>query len=104
MSISTQRERIQIETAVETISTGGQPVKEWQFRTSLWARVRSLTGREVESFKQITSEVQKAFEMNYRTDIAVKERIVWFGSSWNIHDIQPDERKFEMTIYASRVK
>lgn len=107
MSVGQKRERVEIQRATETADAEGQPVKDpWLKVVTVWARVESLTGREFESVKAISSEISKRFTVNYRRDLTVKMRVVWLfdRSAWNIHDIQPDETKFDMAIYASRVK
>jgi SPP1 family predicted phage head-tail adaptor len=102
MGIGKMRERITIEEAIETADSEGHPVKDWEEFLTTWAQVEGLTGGEYESVKMISSKISKRFTVNHRTDITLKMRIMWSGVGWNIHDIQPDERKFEMKIYASR--
>lgn len=100
-----KREWIVIKSMIETTDSEGNPVKSWATTvTSMWARVKSLTGREFESVKSINSEIAKKFEVPYRTDLTVLMRVEWNGSNWNIHDIQPTEDKFDMALYASRVQ
>ena len=112
--IGMKRERIEIQVPTTEADSEGQPIKDWAKHCETWASVRPLTGREYESMRQINSEISKVFEMNYRREMvqrqqdaevsAVKMRIVWVGDNWNIHDIQPDEEKFNMKIFAARVK
>jgi SPP1 family predicted phage head-tail adaptor len=102
--IGEKRERVQIQEAIETADAEGQPVKNWIKYVDTWAEVMPLTGREYESMKQINSEISKRFVINYRRDVTVKMRIYWQTEQWNIHDIQSTADKFDIRLYASRVK
>ncbi len=102
--IGAKDQRVQIQEAIETANAEGQPVKEWIKYVDTWAEVSSLTGREYESMKQINSEISNKFTINYRRDITVKMRVMWQTQQWNIHDIQPTSDRFDMRLYASRVK
>jgi SPP1 family predicted phage head-tail adaptor len=111
--IGLMRERIEIQRPVETASAEGQPVKTWVKVIGMWARAESLTGREMDVLKQINSEISRKFTVNYRKDLLptddqnnspLKMRVRWNDTSFNIHDIQADENRFDLMIYTSRVK
>lgn len=99
------RERIAFYSFTETVSSEAQPVKSAPVTVAtVWARVSSLNGREFEAMKAISAEAAWKFTVNFRTDITVLMKIFWRNATWNIHDIQPDEDKFYMAIFASKVQ
>src|SRR6185436_18201051 len=72
----------------------GNPVNKYGEKVmSGWARARSVSGREFESKKSISTEISWKFETNYRRDITRLMKIEWNGSMWNIHDIERMEDK-----------
>jgi SPP1 family predicted phage head-tail adaptor len=113
MSVGLMRERIEIQRPVETASAEGQLVKTWVKVIGTWARTESLMGREMDVLKKISSEISRKFTVNYRKDLLptddqdnspLKMRVRWNETSFNIHDIQADENRFDLMIYTSRVK
>ncbi len=104
-----KRERIAIMTGAPTTDAEGNPVNKYGEKvTSVWARVQPSSaagGRgEFQAMKHMASEVSHVFTVNFRLDFNVKMKIDWRGSMWNIHEIQPDESKFDMRLMASRVQ
>lgn len=113
--IGLMRERLTIQNSVETADAEGQPVTVWGTYATVWGRVESLSGLEAEAMQKIYAKVVERFTVRYRADMArwnkatdptldpLKMQVNWANSTWNIHDIQPDETKDFMALIVSRV-
>lgn len=114
--IGAKRERIVIQSSVETADAEGEPIDVWSTFATVWARVEFLSGRELEAMQKINAEASVKFTTNYIKSMAewnkdtdpdmspLEMRIRWRNSTWNIHAIQPTEDKFDMALMCSKVE
>ena len=51
------------------VDEAGQPLDNWQPVGKAWAEIKPLTGRQLESAKQINAEVTTRIRIRYRTDV-----------------------------------
>lgn len=68
---------------------GGEEITLTDVVTGLWAKVRALSGKELERHDQLNSTAMCAFIIRYRGDLKHTDRIVWNGSTYNIRYIPP---------------
>lgn len=68
---------------------GGQDVTLTDVVTDLWAKARSLSGKEFERYDQLNATAMVAFVIRNRDDLQHNDRIVWNGESYNIRYIPP---------------
>lgn len=78
-TIGSKQKRITIQRAVATTDGQGGRSKAWITRCQVWAHERPLNGREALQASTVTATLSSVWEIWYRTDVSVKDRIV-FGS------------------------
>lgn len=104
MSVGNKQKRIRIEQQTATPDGHGGSTLTWSPRCVVWAHERPLTGREALQAAQVTATATSVWEIWYRTDISVKDRIK-FGSRTceieSFHDPK-DDRK-ELYLFTSEV-
>jgi len=80
---------------------GGDVVTPATSVRSVWAKARTLSGREYERYGQINVSKMVVFIIRYRADVTEKMRISWNGATYNIRNIPPvTGRDMYMTIEA----
>lgn len=89
MNIGDLNSKITIETAVlATDSTTGERTTTWQTLAIVWATVTypsaEFSASENNSAGRLTAYTPVNFTIYYRTDITVKQRILWGGSYYAI--------------------
>lgn len=83
---------------------GGQTVT-WSTRCTVWAHERPLTGRESLAAAQVTAVLSSVWEIHYRTDISVKDRIVYGSRTLQIESfIDPTDTRAELHLMCSEVQ
>lgn len=109
--IGAKTERIVIQYPVEAADFEGQPIKNWiDLVSGTWAAFEFLAGRELEAMQKINTEINAKFRTSLRRDVTTKMRIQWKGpasaavESWNIHQVQPADDKFDMYLMVSKVQ
>lgn len=81
--ISIQRE------ALTSDGMGGQVVDLFDIATNIWAKVRPLSGREVEMAGAMNPIAMATFIIRYDGHIEHSDRITWDGKVYNIRYIEP---------------
>jgi SPP1 family predicted phage head-tail adaptor len=102
--IGNLRERLEFQTVTETRTSVGGITRTWAESFTVWGRAVFMAGRELEAAEKINAASHLKFEVRYRTDITTKMRVVWRSSHWNIHSVEPDERKTVTVLRASEVE
>lgn len=92
------RHRIEIENYTTT-REGGQKVKTWTNRDTIWAWIRPMSGREVMASQQAVGEITHKVTIRYHAAIAVTDRIKFGTRYFDINFIANyDERNEFMEI------
>ena len=107
--------RIVIQEPTETVDDyGGQSVT-WGAQSTVWAHIKSATGREVFQSEQLQSRVSHVFTIRYQSDlkdtsVTAKNRISFDGRFFQIRyvrnvsaDMKSEGTKYQM-IYADETK
>jgi SPP1 family predicted phage head-tail adaptor len=85
-------------------SQGGH-TETWSTRARVWARERMLTGREAMQAAQVTAVLSSVWEVWFRTDISVKDRIVVGNRVLQIESVvDPTSRRAELWLGCSEVQ
>jgi SPP1 family predicted phage head-tail adaptor len=104
-TIGSKRTRIQIERAVLTTDAQGGRATTWTPRCVVWAHERPLTGREALQAGQVTAVVSSVWEIWYRTDVSVKDRITVGTRTMAIAAvIDPTDTRKELHLAVSEVQ
>jgi len=85
-----------------------QPIYGWGPKDggeNIWAYVRQLSGREIHSARMVQVEEEVLFEINWRDDVNMTDRVLFRGEEYDIVRIDPFEfNKTDIRIYAKRRK
>jgi SPP1 family predicted phage head-tail adaptor len=96
-----QRIAIQRETLTDD-GYGGQNVSLSTLAT-VWAEIVPLVGREQEYGQQLQASNIVTFNIRYRDDIKLDDRVLWNGEQYNIRALPPPStRKMYRMIEAER--
>ncbi len=103
--IAPKNTRARIEQRVETADGQGGHSVTYALRAVVDARARPLTGREALLAAQVTAVLSSVWEIWYRSDISVKDRIVIGTRTVEIESYyDPDETKRELYLVCSEVQ
>jgi SPP1 family predicted phage head-tail adaptor len=106
MTIGDKSTRIVIKPRTETPDgQGGKIASYTTTRCTVWAYERPLTGRESLIAGQVTAVLSSVFEIWFRSDISVKDRIVVGTRTIQIESFyDPDARGRELYLVCSEVQ
>ncbi len=76
-TIGEKRQRIRIEQQVSTADDQGGATITWALRCVVWAHERPLSGREAMQAAQLTAVLSSVWEIWFRDDISVTDRILY---------------------------
>ena len=94
MNIGKLRHRIEIQ-SYTTVREGGQNVKTWSTRETLWAWVRPMSGREKMNAQQVAAEITHKILIRYYDSLAPTNRIKFGGRYFDINFIADYDEKNE---------
>lgn len=96
-------QRVTIQRATQTTGSMGDVSKTWAALATVWAHVKSGTGREQLSNDRTMATQMVTFRVRYRSDVTEADRIVWKGQTFNIRAIaDQSQRLLYMDITAER--
>lgn len=90
-SVGQLKERVLIQTVIETRDTVGQPVKSWATLIACWARIDPIAGRERYVAAQEVGMVTNRITVRHNTKTAAitpEHRVVWKKRIYNILSIR----------------
>jgi SPP1 family predicted phage head-tail adaptor len=79
----------------------GQEVETWTPVATVWMRVRPFRGGERFLAQQVVGKAVTTFEARYRSDVTVKNRLLYDGKNWDIADVRQIGRKERMELDAT---
>jgi|SRR5690554_4023944 SPP1 family predicted phage head-tail adaptor len=83
-----------------------QPIYGWgpkEGGENIWCYVRHLSGREIHTAVQVQAEETILFEINWRDDVNMTDRVLFRGEEYDIVRIDPFEfNKTDIRIFAKR--
>ena len=105
MSIGNKQKRIRIEAVTLTPDGHGGSVSTWSPRCVVWAHERPLTGRESLAAAQMTATLSSVWEIHYRADISVKDRIKFGARTLEIESVvDPYDTRKDLHLACSEVQ
>ena len=98
------RDRITVQSKVNTDNAAGEPVLTWvDFAPNIAANVTDMTGREFIAGEAITNAVLSTIVIRYRAGITGAMRVVARGVIYNILAvIEPENKRREMHLMCQR--
>lgn len=101
-TIGSKQKLVTIQRRVETANSQGGVVVTWATRCTVWAHERPLTGRESLAAGQVVASLSSVWEVNYRSDISVKDRLVFGSRVLQIESvIDPTDTRQELHLTCS---
>lgn len=95
--------RITFQRYTEAQNAMGEPIETWANLVSIptvWAKVEPVRGDESYTADKTEAEYDTRFTVRYRSDLTVKDRIVYGGQDYDIHSIAEMERQEGLMILA----
>jgi SPP1 family predicted phage head-tail adaptor len=85
-------------------ATTGEEAVSYTEYASVWASKKDIRGREFFAADQMNSEVSTTFQIRYRTDVVMTDRIVMDGLNYNVVAIGEMGRRDGLEIQANAVR
>lgn len=86
VTIGNLKDRIQLQSAVETQNDFGESINVWTTYDTVWAFIKPFTGREYYHSQQQVGEVEVVITIRYRTGILFSHRVVYINTAKSITD------------------
>ena len=103
--IGSKQKRITIQKPTLTTDSQGGKTRTWSTRCTVWAHERPLSGREAIQASAVTASLTSVWEIWYRSDISVKDRIVFGSRTVEIAAVvDPTDTRAELHLYGSEVQ
>jgi SPP1 family predicted phage head-tail adaptor len=103
--IGLRRERVRLEQLVSVPDGQGGHWWGWALRAVVWAREEALTSREALMAKALTSVLQTAWTIAYRTDLSITDRLVVGARVLTLSSYQDVEgQRAELRLLAAEVQ
>jgi len=98
------RHYIALQHWAETRTASGYATQTYTTYASVWAYIRTLSGRERLGAQQVNATLSHEITIYYRSDVQPDDRIVWDGRYFDIKDVRNvDERNIEIRMLAVEV-
>lgn len=92
-SIGRMRYRIKLESATNTVDTGGGMTQVWATLANIYANIKPISGTETFRQGKVSSDTTHELTIRYRSDISTKYRICYGSRIFSIQSIlNIDER------------
>ena len=104
-TVGSKEKRIRIEKSVSVSDGQGGNTVTWALRCVVKAHERPLTGAEALRAAQVTAVLSSCWEIWYRSDISVKDRIRFGSRILSIESfVDPTDTREELHVYCSEVQ
>jgi SPP1 family predicted phage head-tail adaptor len=105
MSAGNKAKRIRIEKATMVADSHGTLQPAWSLRCTVWAHERAMSGKEAIAAQQVTAVLSSVWEIWYRTDVSVKDRIRCGSRVLQIESvIDPSDTRKELYLTCSETQ
>jgi SPP1 family predicted phage head-tail adaptor len=104
-TVGEKRKRIRIEQSVSVADGQGGHTVTWVQRALVWAHERPLTGTEALRAAQVTAVLSSVWEIWFREDISVTDRISFKSRIVEIEAVvDPTDTRDELHLFCSEVQ
>jgi SPP1 family predicted phage head-tail adaptor len=104
-TVGSKEKRIRIDRAVKVSDGQGGKTVTYTPRTRVWAHERPLNGREAQLAAQVTAVLSSVWEIWFRTDVSVTDRLVFGTRTVEIESfIDPTDTREELHLFCSEVQ
>ena len=99
------RHRIELKSAAKTLDSYGQQTEVWTTYATVWAQIKPLAGRELETAKQISEKIDYEIRIRYNATVTSEHRAYFGTRIFEITSvINIDERNKETLLYCTEIK
>ncbi len=92
-------QRITLQTATLSKDAVGGPVETWADAATVWAAVRTLSGKQIAQAQQVGAAVAKAVEIRWRAGVTAAMRIKFAdGTAAKVHWVDEFRREGRIVI------
>ena len=93
------RQRIQLQSPVETANSFGEMERTWSTYATVWAMIQPLSAREGLIAQQVASTMTHHVRIRYNTEVSTLHRIQWGTRLFDINGIRHvDEARVETVL------
>lgn len=78
-----------------------EPIMGWVAIAEVWASARPNRGAERFEAQQLVGSAVMTFQIRYRGDVGIEDRIGFKGRTWDIHDVREIGREVGTEIDAT---
>lgn len=104
-TVGSKRKRIRIEQQVPVSDGQGGHTITYALRAVVQAHERALTGAEAQRAAQVTAVLSSVWEIGFRDDLSVKDRIRFKARVLNIESfLDPTDAREELHLFCSEVQ
>ncbi len=104
-TVGSKEKRIRIETPVAVSDGQGGHAITWALKAVVWAHERALTGAEALRAAQVTAVLSSVWEIWFRDDLSVKDRIRFKARIVEIQSwVDPTDTREELHLTCSEVQ
>jgi SPP1 family predicted phage head-tail adaptor len=93
--------RVTIQSRALAPDAQGQQIETWSEVATVWASKRDLRGREYYAANTTNAEVSTTFEIRYRADVTVLNRLVCEGITYDIQQVSEIGRRVGLQLICS---
>jgi SPP1 family predicted phage head-tail adaptor len=105
MNAGRLRHRIELQSKTEATNSFGEVTLTYSTYTTVWAEIRPLQGRELETAQQISADVNHKVTIRYNSSVVETDRILFGTRVLEIGGIvNTDERNIEQVLFCKEVK
>lgn len=98
------RERVTIQAPSTTRTASGAARLGWANSATVWAKVSSLSGREVLQSMQANVIVTHRLYMRFRPDVNTESRLIWRGQVLEVVVALPKNNRSELEVLCKEVE
>lgn len=80
--------RVTIQRATTASNSFNEPIETWADVATVWGQQRPNRGNERFAAQEVAGSAVMTFQIRYRSDVTVKDRLSYDGRLWNILDVR----------------
>jgi SPP1 family predicted phage head-tail adaptor len=105
MNAGKLRHRVALQSCTTAKDAAGEDIRTYSTYDTVWAEIKALAGRELESAQQISEEITYKINIRYHTTVVSDHRILFGARIFEIVTVtDPDERNIELNLMCKEIK
>lgn len=105
MNIGELRHRVNLQSSSASQNDYGEQTESWTTYTTVWAAIKTLSGRELEHAQQISAEATHRVTARYNSSVTEENRVIFGSRTFEVVSINnPEERNEYLILLCKEVK